>query len=110
MNTANFGDRIKKYRDLNEMTQADLAKKLGVTRQAVSSWERGRTEPSMNDVEKMAIVFGVQKSDIIDNEKAIAQDAQMKRLIAYATLLKQSEAGEAVLENIIETMRNLKGI
>lgn len=43
----------------NEMTQAELAKRIGVTRQTVIAIEQGRYSPSLEVAFQMAEVFGV---------------------------------------------------
>jgi putative transcriptional regulator len=47
-----------------EMTQADLAQKLGVTRQTVIAIEQGRYSPSLEVAFKMARIFGVGLEDV----------------------------------------------
>ena len=59
------GDRIKKYRKQNKMTQGDLGKLLGVAFTTVSSWERGANNPLMDNITKMARLGDVNVSDII---------------------------------------------
>ena len=61
-----IGKNIASFRKLNGLKQVDLANKLEVTDKAVSSWERGRTEPSIGMIEKMCEIFHCKKSDIID--------------------------------------------
>lgn len=41
------------------MTQEYLAKELNISRQAVSKWEKGLSEPSMDDLLKLSEIFGV---------------------------------------------------
>ena len=60
-----LANNIKKYRKQMDWSQADLAEKLGLTDKAVSSWERGRTEPSIGYVEKMSRLFQVSKSELL---------------------------------------------
>ncbi len=43
----------------DEMTQAELAKRIGVTRQTVIAIEQGRYSPSLEVAFQMAEVFGV---------------------------------------------------
>lgn len=62
----NIGKNIAAFRRLNGLKQIDLAIKLEVTDKAVSSWERGRTEPNIGMIEKMCEIFHCKKSDIID--------------------------------------------
>jgi putative transcriptional regulator len=42
-----------------EMTQAELAERIGVTRQTVIAIEQGRYSPSLEVAFKIALVFGV---------------------------------------------------
>jgi putative transcriptional regulator len=47
-----------------EMTQADLADRLGVTRQTIIAVEQGRYSPSLEMAFRMARVFGVPLDDV----------------------------------------------
>ncbi|MDF2573731.1 MAG: transcriptional regulator [Agromyces sp.] len=47
-----------------EMTQAELAKRLGVTRQTVIAIEQGRYSPSLEMAFQIARVFGVPLDDV----------------------------------------------
>ena len=55
--------RIRKHRGL---TQAELAQKLYVTRQAVSRWETGETTPGIDMVKLMAVVLDVPIAELLD--------------------------------------------
>lgn len=54
-----MGNRIKELRKEYGMTQDDIAKKLGLTRSAISSYERGRLEPTFQNIIKLADMFDV---------------------------------------------------
>ncbi|GAB7042155.1 MULTISPECIES: helix-turn-helix transcriptional regulator [Catenuloplanes] len=47
-----------------EMTQADLARRIGVTRQTVIAIEQGRYSPSLEMAFQIAHVFGVPLEDV----------------------------------------------
>lgn len=64
-----LGYNIKKIRELKNMTQAELGKKVGVSRTAISSWEVNRTEPSLDDLDKLAESLGCLKSDLIGSDE-----------------------------------------
>ena len=61
------GGTIKKFRIANKLKQSELADMLQVTAQAVSSWERNRTQPNMKTIEKMCQIFKCKKSDFLDD-------------------------------------------
>lgn len=54
-----FGAMIAQMRKDNNMTQAELAEKMGVTDKAVSKWERDLSFPDVSSIPKLAEIFGV---------------------------------------------------
>lgn len=54
-----LSDSLKTLRAKHGMSQADLAKKLSVTQQAVGRWERKQTSPDFAMLKKMADIFNV---------------------------------------------------
>ena len=54
-----FGARIKNMRKSLGLTQADLAKKIGVTKQAITTYETGIREPSFRNLIKLSRVLNV---------------------------------------------------
>ena len=63
MNVVNTS--IKELRKKKNMTQDELAEKLNVTRQAVSNWENGKTQPDIETLTQLAEVFDVSVERII---------------------------------------------
>ncbi len=57
--------RIKVLREEKNILQRDLSTSLNRTRACVSSWEQGKTEPSIEDLSKMADLFGVSVDYLI---------------------------------------------
>jgi len=56
---------IRQLRFANgEMTQADLAERIGVTRQTIIAIEQGRYSPSLEMAFQIARVFGVPLDDV----------------------------------------------
>ena len=56
---------IKQLRLLRNLTQEDVAQKIGLTRQAISSYESGRTQPSVDLLMKFAEIYEVTLDDIL---------------------------------------------
>ena len=52
-----MGERIKELRKKNGMTQTDLAKKLGVTKGTISTWETGSRSPSFDVLDQLCGMF-----------------------------------------------------
>jgi transcriptional regulator with XRE-family HTH domain len=62
-----ISENIKKLREIHNLSQKELANIAGVTDKAVSTWELGIKEPRMGAIEKIANHFGLQKSNIIED-------------------------------------------
>ncbi len=81
---------IAKFREKSGYTQSELAEKLNVTRQTISSWETGRTEPDIESMTHMAEIFGIDMNELTGFSKA--PEAAVKKppftvlLIASAVL------------------------
>ena len=54
-----IGDIIKEYRQDKEISQAQLAKEIGVSQKAVDYWERNVNEPKVSYVVAMVRFFDV---------------------------------------------------
>ena len=54
-----IADRIKTIREKNGLTQAELAKRLGITRSSVNAWEQGLSVPSTQYIVELAHLFKV---------------------------------------------------
>lgn len=63
------GKNIKKFRESQKLTQDDLASKLHVTRQAISSWETEKTQPDIDSLQKIAEALGVSVEEIVYGTK-----------------------------------------
>lgn len=60
---------IKQLRQERNMTQDELAEKLHVTRQAISSWENDRTQPDVQMLGRLREVFGVSIEELLYGKK-----------------------------------------
>lgn len=63
-----LADNIKYYRKLNKLTQKDLANKLKIKPTAISAWELGRNKPLIGNIEKMATLFDISKSQLLGDD------------------------------------------
>jgi len=63
------GRRIGRFRKNNNMTQMELADLMGVSYQAVSSWERGLSMPDISKLPELAKIFSVKIDDFFYDDK-----------------------------------------
>ena len=64
-----FADNLIGLRKLNDMSQEELADKIGVSRQTLSKYETGESLPDIEKCRLLADVFGVTVDDLISYEK-----------------------------------------
>ena len=60
-----LGSKLAEERRRNNMTQEQLAERLGVSRQAVSRWETGAADPSTSNLLALAKIFGVSPEELL---------------------------------------------
>ena len=63
-----FKDNLIQLRKLLNMTQEDLAEKVGVSRQAIAKWEAGETAPDLEKARLLAAALGVSLDDLTNYE------------------------------------------
>ncbi len=68
MNQDKIGKFIRDLRTKNNLTQNDLAEKLGVSNMAVSKWENGKNIPDIEILMMISKLFNVEISDILNGE------------------------------------------
>ena len=63
-------ERLRQLRAECHMTQVEVAEQLHMTRQAVSSYESGRTEPDLETLKQLAEIYGVTLEELLGTEEA----------------------------------------
>lgn len=56
---------LKERRTAAKMTQEFVAETIGVSRQAVSKWESGRSDPSTTNLIALAKLFGIEPEELL---------------------------------------------
>jgi putative transcriptional regulator len=64
-----MNNRVREQRMEHQWTQADLADRLGVSRQTVNAIETGKYDPSLPLAFKLAGVFGCRIEDLFSPER-----------------------------------------
>lgn len=64
-----FSKNLNKYLKLNGKTQVDIVHDLGFNKSAVSTWCNGTRLPRMDKVDSLAKYFGINRSDLIEDDK-----------------------------------------
>ncbi|MCR5756270.1 MAG: helix-turn-helix domain-containing protein, partial [Acetatifactor sp.] len=68
-NARTLGEVLKQHRVSSKMTQEFVAETIGVSRQAVSKWESGASDPSTTNLMALAKLFNVSAEDLLKEAK-----------------------------------------
>ena len=64
-----LGEVLQSHRKECQMTQEFVAESLGVSRQAVSKWEQGASDPSTSNLLALAKLYGVDTEELLREVK-----------------------------------------
>ena len=107
---------IKMLRKEKQLSQEQLAEQLHVTRQAVSNWENGKTQPDIDTLIQLASVFNVSVERIIygkakphfhfavkiDTQKSVQDCINLGAILAVViSYVKWGSVGWAILHGIL---------
>ena len=77
-----IANRLVNLRKKNGLSQEQLAAKLGLSRQAVSKWERAEASPDTDNLICLAKLYGVSLDDLLNTDEPvedIAREQEEKR-------------------------------
>lgn len=66
-----FGSKLKDYRNLQNITQEDLAKKLNTTKQVISRYENDLRSPKLSVAIEYAAKLGIPLENLVDDQKQL---------------------------------------
>ena len=81
-----IGNKIKKYREANKMTQKDIAEILEVEPGTISKYESGMIEPNIESLKRLADTFNITVDELIKEEKF-----DVSKINVLETLREQKE-------------------
>ena len=72
-----LSSRLAEYRKQNKLSQEALAEKLGLSRQAVSKWERGESSPDTVNLIALSRIYGVTIDELLGNSAPAHNDKEL---------------------------------
>ena len=91
---------LRELRRLANLTQKELADKIGVSMQHVSSWERGQFNPSPSSIRKLCRALKCKRADL---EVGSPNEGTLEARIDE--LEQQVETGSSLLTNMVTMMQ-----
>lgn len=97
MDQIKIGKFIAECRKNKNMTQAQLAEKVGVTDRAVSKWENGRSMPDSSIMLELCGELGITVNDLLCGEKIIMENNQQKNEQLLLDMAKELETKDKTI-------------
>mgnify|MGYP001775075644 FL=1 len=101
MNQIAIGNFIGKKRKELNLTQAQLAEKLGVSNKTVSKWENGKCMPDYGVIQPLCTELGVTVSELMDGEEQAPDSIRAYDGEQILDLLKRTQALESQRETLV---------
>lgn len=79
-------DNLKQLRSARGLTQAEVAQRLGVTRQTISSYESGRTMPDLEMLKRLADILGCDLEQLLYGHSPAQRRQKRARRAAWIVL------------------------
>ena len=84
-----FGEQVRMLRTAKSMSQVEMAKALGVTKQSVSNWENENIMPSVDMLVKISTLFGVTTDYLLglSDRRTLSVDGLSETQIAHVQMV-----------------------
>ena len=113
-----FSENLEYYLNKYDMQKKELAQKIGVGQSTVTDWSKARAYPRMDKVQKIAEVFGIEMSDLveirgIESKTYVLKEAQKiaddlvenpESLALYQEIKKLSSTNKAIVMALINSL------
>ena len=110
MNQIAIGNFIEKKRKEQNLTQAQLAEKLGVSNKTVSKWENGKCMPDYGVIQPLCTELGVTVSELMDGEEQAQDSIRAYDDEQILDLIKRTQALESQRETLVGILLIVMGM
>ena len=99
MNQIKIGKFIAECRKMVNLTQIQLADKLGITDKAISKWERGIAMPDSSLMLELCDILGISVNELLNGEKIIMENNNQKNEQLLLDMAKELEKKNKTIWN-----------
>jgi len=108
MENQTMGSRIAALRKENNLTQAQLAEKVGVTDKAVSKWERNLSCPDIDLLPRLSEIFGVTTDELL--QKTQPHTVKQNSFPSVSLILHAVSAGLGIAVAVLSFMKQIDNL
>lgn len=99
-----LNNNMKEFRIEKNLTQMQLAEKIGVTQGAIYFWEKGINEPTAGYLIKLAKVFGITVDELLSFEHDENKDKSDKLTKLSSSFCRLNDKQQELILSIIEEL------
>lgn len=105
-----FGSKLKDYRNIQNITQEDLAKQLNTTKQVISRYENDLRSPKLSVAIEYAAKLGIPLDNLVDDRKKLdintfLSEHEIKLINAYRNHPEMQSAVDRLLDVQEDTIK-----
>ena len=112
--TIEIADRLIQLRKKHGLSQEELADKLGLSRQAVSKWERAEASPDTDNLICLAKLYGVSLDELLstedDVETIVKEQVKKDDVKGDSIVLQDKDGSKVIINNDGVKAYNAKGV
>ncbi len=99
-----FSRNLRRYLDKSGKTQKEVAKAVGISTGTFCDWVKGRAYPRMDKVQLLAEYFGIQKSDLVENENVRTEKISDKEQLVLDLFHKIPDSNKEIAIKMLQTL------
>lgn len=103
----NLGKKIKEYRQLQGISQEELAEKLDISQQTLSKIECGKNFLTSETLERISSVLGVNTYELFMFEEYNTQADMLVEVEKYISIIKSNPQKLAFVKNMVKEVAKL---
>lgn len=103
----NLGKKIKEYRQLQGISQEELAEKLDISQQTLSKIECGKNFLTSETLERISSVLGVNTCELFMFEEYNTQADMLVEIEKYISIIKSNPQKLAFVKNMVKEVAKL---
>ena len=103
----NLGKKIKEYRQLQGISQEELAEKLDISQQTLSKIECGKNFLTSETLERISSVLGVNTYELFMFEEYNTQADMLVEIEKYISIIRSNPQKLAFVKNMVKEVAKL---
>lgn len=105
-----FADNLKKIRKIKNISQEELAEKVGVSRQSVSKWETSEAYPEMNNILELCKIFKCNINDLVNDNMIDLDSLDEEVKMSVVKLKKEKQKQMKGISKVLSLVGKITGI